>query len=192
MAQEAGVQSGTNVQAGASRGPSEMLAPFIKYLEEAGLLDFRVVSDNANGEIDYVAMDNRIRMQALMMLANRFGLGSPYERDEYVFGPSSSVLTRDSQCLSEDRARLYDDVQPSVPDSFRRHEFERLVEGKDTRWLIAASKMTQLRAYRNTREDLMYTVRDDDLEGREPEYPKEYVSGVLDELERAGLVTAYQ
>lgn len=190
MAQEAGLREGGAAQAAHAGGAPLMLAGFVRYLEDAGLVEFRVASRRDGGKMDNEAMDNRIRLQALVLLANRFGLGSPYRCNEYNFGPSSSSLTDDAHSLSEDRGRLYDRVPASVPGSFRRGDFEGLVRGRDRDWLVAASTLVDMRAYRSTRELLIDTIRDDDLAGK-PTYPGEYVSRVLDELEGAGLVKAY-
>lgn len=191
MAQEAGLREMGAAQEAAARGPLPALAGFLKYLEESGLMEFRVVSRRPGGRADYGAMDNRIRMHALVLLANRLGLGLPYECDYYNYGPRSGRLAEDSRALEEGRAGLYDCAPAAVPGTLRKAEFERLVRGRDSRWLAAASTMTRLGACRDTRDDLMDTVRDDDLPGN-PKYPAEYVSDILDELEGAGLVTAYE
>lgn len=165
---------------GEARDPPGMLAGFIRYLEEAGLLEFHVV-----GRGDY-AIDNGVRIHAMVLLANRLGLGAPYECDTYAYGPRSSSLTEDYFALSEDRQRLYSGVPAGVPASFRRDEFERLVRGRDLDWLMAASSLADMRPYRSTRDRLI-----DAIDGHRPAYTWEYLSGVLDDLERAKVIRGY-
>lgn len=186
MAQEAGLREKGGAPAAGARGPPAMLAPFIRYLEGEGFMEFHVGRRQPGREVDWAAVDSGIRLQALVMLGNRLGLGAPYECDGYAGGPVSTPLAEDARALSRDRARLYDCAAASVPGSFRREDFEAVVRGRDTDWLMAASKMADLRDYRSTRELLVRTIV-----GTRPAYTEEYVSGILDVLEGAGLVKAY-
>ncbi|ABK77488.1 hypothetical protein CENSYa_0855 [Cenarchaeum symbiosum A] len=182
------------------------LAGFIKYLEGKGMLDF--------GAIDYTTkicsdedFDNQTRLRRYVGLAEEFGLGRKYKLKnrgrswrklikEYHgadFNRSEGwrMLMGDYREIAENRRELYDPVEAHLPESFREEEFLALVEGKDDDWLYVATEALKLAIDERWNENLIDSVEclaSKMVKGEYTPYTKEYIVGVVGDLEAAGLV----
>lgn len=158
----------------------DKLASFIKYLEREGLVEFDIFGD------DDRAFYNRFKIQQYVFLGNRFGLGFPYKDDIYLYGPRSTALTEDYYDLAENPDE-YASARAALPPGFREDEFMDMIRGKDNDWLEIASTLISKREDIPARQDLI-----ENTEYTKVGFTIEYIEGILEDLERRGLIKCDQ
>ena len=67
-----------------------MVAPFIRWLADRGMVDFGLVADDTN-----MGFDARFRIQKYVFLAQRLGLDTKYRHSRYRYGPYSPKLAKE-------------------------------------------------------------------------------------------------
>jgi uncharacterized protein YwgA len=170
---------------------NDIIAPFIKYLEEQKLLVFDVLDDDPDdlipsSEYDFdndPIFDNEVKLQKYVYLAKRFGLDVPYKHTHLQNGPHSDSLADDYFFLAKHRA-LYDPIPASIPKSFNSNDFLRFVKDRDRHWLEIAASLIFWSVECETKEELIEVVRRTKAYG----YTIEYVSNILEEIKPYGLV----
>ncbi|ABK77487.1 hypothetical protein CENSYa_0854 [Cenarchaeum symbiosum A] len=182
------------------------LAGFIKYLENRGMLDFGVI-DHTMKTCSDADFDNRMRLQRYVGLAEEFGLGRKYKINrkgkswrklikeyhgaDFNRSDGQRILIGDYHEIAKNRRELYDPVEAHLPESFREEEFLALVEGKDDDWLYVATEALKLAIDERWNENLIDSVEclaSKTVKGDCIPYTKEYIAGVVGDLEAAGLV----
>jgi uncharacterized protein YwgA len=146
---------------------NDIIAPFIKYLEEQKLLVFDVLDDDPDNKIPISEydldndpiFDNEVKLQKYVYLAKRFGLNVPYKHTHLQYGPHSDSLANDYFDLAENRPELYDPIPASIPKSFRSKEFLKLVKDRDREWLEIATSLIFWNEDYDTKEELVEIVR---------------------------------
>ena len=148
-----------------------ILRAFIKWLEENGVFEFDI------GEFS-----SRLRLQKYVFIARFFGLDLGYGFGLYLRGPYSPDLSRDYYELAEE------EVAPaSLPGTFRREDFLKLVKGKEEWWLEIAATILLLweEGWRKRDEVIEAVARIKSIESKEE---REYIADVLRDLVRHGIV----
>ena len=59
-----------------------MIAPFIRWLDDVGMVDFGLVTEATDA-----GFDTRFRIQKYVFVAQRLGLGTAYRHNRYRYGP---------------------------------------------------------------------------------------------------------
>ena len=77
-----------------------MVAPFIRWLVDRGMVNFGLVADDTN-----VGFDARFRIQKYVFLAQRLGLDTKYGHSRYRYGPYSPKLAEDTTDWQKIRTR---------------------------------------------------------------------------------------
>ena len=153
------------------------LGGFVKFLEGQGLVKLDVLGD---GEEHFI---NRLKLQKYALLAMRLGMPFSYRCDKYLYGPYSIKLAADYYALA--RNGSYDKYESATPDEFRRDDFLKAVRN-DPDWLNIAATIVDSNQDVKERAALMEQVcRMKSL------HTKEFIAGVLGDLEKHGLVTVY-
>ena len=167
---------------------NDMLEGFMAYLEENGLVDFDMRSEDDAGFIDRTN-----RLQWYVFLARRFGLDMHYEYDMYLYGPRSRALTGDylkyakGHAGSPDGRMVTAQVVMRLPESFRSEEFLSLVKDRDAGWLEIATTLAKRSKPIPNRKDLIENV-----EWTTNGFSIEYIASVLDDLQAAHVVDLEQ
>lgn len=115
-----------------------LLVPFIKMLEEEGLVRFDILDETEEH------FKNRFKIQKYLFLARYFGLEVNYSYNIYRYGPYSPELAEDYYSLARNK-ELYDKVDKQLPASFEKSKFLELVKDKDTKWLEIAATLLDLK-----------------------------------------------
>jgi uncharacterized protein YwgA len=171
---------------------NDIIAPFIKYLEEQKLLVFDVLDDDpddliSSREYDFdndPIFDNEVKLQKYVYLAKRFGLDVPYKHTHLQNGPHSDSLADDYFDLAENRTKLYDPIPASIPKSFNSKDFLRFVKDRDRDWLEIATSLIFWNDECKTKEELVEVIRRSNAYG----FTIEYVSNILEDVKPYGLV----
>jgi len=148
-----------------------MLAPFIRFLDESGLIDFENVDDEEGFE-------TRFKIQKYVYLSEHFGLENPYRYTMYRYGPYSSSLADDYYELGENHELLIAQAEEPLSESFDREGFLNLVNGKNTDWLEISTTLIDQSPRFNDDDDLINHV-----ENIKCNYANEYIRNVLRELQ---------
>ena len=151
------------------------LGGFIRFLEDHGLVELDILDD---GDEQFI---NRMKLQKYALLAKRLGMPFPYCHSIYLYGPYSNNLAADYEALARDG--LYDKYTSATPDEFRRDDFLKAVHN-DPKWLNIAATIVDRNQKVNERAALM-----DKVCRIKSRYDREFVAGVLGDLEEHGLVT---
>ena len=153
-----------------------VLPRFIKYLEKENLAEFDILGDGDS------CFWNWFKIQKYAFLAKRFGLDLPYEHDIFLWGPHSQIMADECGDLAEDRDR-YDRARPELPQEFRSGEFLDFVRGRSNDWLGIATTLLDMREYISKRDDLV-----ENTESINMGITREFIDGILRDLERANLI----
>lgn len=152
------------------------LVNFVKFLEGKDLIQLRMIRD---GDAQF---SNRFRIQKYAFLAQRLGLGLPYEYDIHLYGPYSTQLASDCSDLARNRAD-YEQADGRLDDAFDTDRFLHATRDKPRAWLETAATLIDTRPYCADRDQLLKQV-----ESMRDEPEPGYVSRVLCELEELRLV----
>ena len=151
------------------------LGGFVKFLEGQGLVKLDILGD---GEEHFI---NRLKLQKYALLAKRFGMPFPYRHSIYLYGPYSNRLGVDYEELA--RSGSYDEYEPTTPAEFRRDDFLKAIRN-DPKWLNIAATIVDINDDVEERTALMEEVcRIKSM------FDKEFIAGVLGDLEKHHLVT---
>lgn len=117
-----------------------MVAPFIRWLDDMGMVDLGLVAEETEA-----GLDARIRIQKYVYVAQNLGLGTAYRYNEHMAGPFSLDLSNDCERLA-DNPSIYEaeSVRSAVPDEFRRDEFLSTVKGRSDGWLEVATVLMDI------------------------------------------------
>ena len=151
-----------------------MLPAFLKWLHEKYVIDCHCIKDK-----DGTGFHTRFRIQKCVYMAQRLGLGTGYNYENYVYGPYSRELTR-----------AYYDYDPTAPiDEPLPPDFEQIgdvvlrAHSKGYTWLEVAT--TILEGARK-RSDAGGRCTRDLIEGDAADqtfqYPDRYIRAVYDDL----------
>ena len=144
-------------------------------MEEHGLVKLDILGD---GEEHFI---NRLKLQKYALLAKRLGMPFPYRHSKYIYGPYSNKLGADYYALA--RNGSYDEYELAMPDEFRRDDFLKAVRN-DPKWLNIAATIVDINDDVEERTALMEEVcRIKSM------FDKEFIAGVLGDLEKHRLVT---
>lgn len=160
------------------------LTTFLRILMREGLLNVRSAED-ITGDDD-LALDNRVRIQKYVYLAEHLGIETGYSDtySMYLYGPYSPKLADDYFSLAEkgffDSTK--DDVDIEISND-RLAKFLDLVRDKDTDWLEIASTTLAFMHRHSSIETLVDHVT----------YVKEYlgkekIKQVINELKEKNLI----
>ncbi len=151
------------------------LGGFVKFLEGQGLVKLDILGD---GEEHFI---NRLKLQKYAFLAKRFGMPFPYRHSIYLYGPYSNKLGADYEALA--RNGIYGKYEPTTPDEFRKDDFLKAVRN-DPDWLEIAATIVRINGNVGERTAMMEKVYRIKFM-----FDREFVDGVLRDLEKHGLVT---
>ena len=123
-------------------------------------------------------VEDRLKLQKYVFIADHFGLNSGYDFSMYVRGPYSPDLAEDYLKAVELEAQL--------PLEFDKDEFVKLVKGRDEKWFEIATTVLAIYEYNKDRG----ISRDDIIKIATSIGPwsKDRVEVVLDELLGANLI----
>lgn len=145
-----------------------MLASFLRYLGEKGLIDVGAV-----GSEDDVGFDTEFKVQKYMHIAQNLGLGTGYEYAQYSGGPHSPQLMEEYWDIG---GQSVSSAGP-LPDSFARDDFVMTVSGRDAQWLEVATILINLSRHYTHRTELLKHMT-----SMAPWYSEPYVDGVLQDI----------
>lgn len=157
-----------------------MVAPFIRWLVDRGMVDFGLVADDTNA-----GFDARFRIQKYVFLAQRLGLDTKYGHSRYRYGPYSPKLAKEYYRLAEDPDAYKAESEDHIPGRFRPDDFLDTVAGRDDEWLEVATTLIDLSPQHDSPDSLIEHVMW--IKGA---YPKKYIGSVLDVLRRSPLAGA--
>ena len=129
-------------------------------------------------------VEDRLKLQKYVFIADHFGLNSGYDFSMYVRGPYSPELAEDylraSEMASINQSEAY------LPSEFNKDEFIKFVRNKDKEWLEIATTVLAIYEYNKDRG----ISRDDIIKIATSIGPwsKDRVEVVLDELLGANLI----
>ena len=153
------------------------LGGFVRFLEDHGLVKLDILG---HGEEHFI---NRMKLQKFALLAKRLGMPFSYRRDKYLYGPYSINLAADYYALA--RNGSYGACTSTTPDEFKRDDFLRAVRN-DPDWLEIAATIVDRNQNVEKRAALMEQVC-----RMKSTFDREFIGGVLDDLEKHRLVTVY-
>lgn len=156
---------------------SSDISPFIKLLENKGLLTFDVLGDNEDNFI------NRLRIQKYVFLAKFYGLDFGYGHSMYKRGPYSPSLAMKYYELAENPKVYEKEAKHPLPKSFDSENFLNLVRSKDANWLEIASTLLEQKSRFDNENDLVKHV-----ECIKCDYSLDYIKKVFKDLKSAKLV----
>ena len=151
------------------------LGGFIRFLEEQGLVKLDILG---KGEEQFV---NRLKLQKYALLAKHLGMPFPYRYTIYIYGPYSRDLAADYYALA--RSGQYCECVSSTPDGFRRDDFLKVIHD-DPKWLETAATIIDRNKDIGERAALI-----DKVCRIKFRYDGEFITGVLDDLAKYGLVS---
>jgi len=171
----------------------ELLASFLKLLNEKGLIDFRVLKDDTE-----LGFNNRLKAQKYVYLGQeKFGLPLGYEFSRYKFGPYSSDLTENYYdiniyTIDDPENGIYEFVAEmdnenfdivSLPNDFNQNQFLDVVSNKNESWLEIATTIISVSKSYNDAKIILEMV------GRvKPSYESDYIKQVFNDLDTYGLL----
>jgi uncharacterized protein YwgA len=117
----------------------EILANFLKALEDAGIIDF-----------DKNRFTHRLKLQKYVFIAQKLGFRTNYGYSLYLRGPYSPSLASDYYSISN-----FKDKKPVI----LRRRFVNLVKNKSEEWLELAATILMIRGrYKNTDHDTLISL----------------------------------
>lgn len=152
-----------------------MLAPFIKWLEEKGMVDLSRVDEDTDG-----GFSTRLRLQKYGFVAQHLGLGTKYEYSEYRAGPYSPDLTQEYYRLADHPASYEAESGAPMPGQLRTDDFLNTVSDRDDQWLEVATTLIGMSPQHESTESLV-----DHVAWIKSAYPREYTEKVLEDLRRS-------
>ena len=152
-----------------------MLASFLSFLQKNGLVRIGEMSKE-----DEDGFQNRMKAQKYVFLASRFGLTLNYDFNSRMYGPYSTQLVNECFDMGNDFNK---DMAKPLPQTFDGEGFLRLVQGRDHEWLIIAGTILHMRPKFDDIKALL-----DQLEYTEPKVTRDYIEGVLADLQKNRLV----
>ena len=150
-----------------------MIAPFILWLNDMGMVDFGRVADDADA-----GFDTRLRIQKYVFIAQHQGLDTTYRYNRYMYGPYSPVLARDYYRLAKNPAAYESESGRSIPGEFQRDEFLRTVKGRSSGWLEVAATLILISPQHDNTENML----DHAAWIKKDVYTKDYIAEVLGDL----------
>ena len=150
-----------------------MIAPFIRWLGDAGMVDFGRVADDTD-----TGFDTRLRIQKYVFVAQSLGLDTSYRYNRYRYGPYSPGLAADYYRLAENSAAHGTESDLPVPTGFRQDEFLRTVKGRNSKWLEVATTLIHI----SPQHDNAETMLDHAAWIKKDIYTAEYIKEVLGDL----------
>lgn len=160
---------------------------FLIFLHNNNLVNLKnIQDDNVNG------FQARVRLQKLLFLAQaRFSLPENYTYSPYKHGPYSPMLASDSYDLDLDSV---DEIQEemhrfrnsyNLPPEFDQDKFVSLFVDKNNDWLVIASSLIE---YKDNSADANRNTLIETVNRHKPNYEKEYIENVFDQLSREKLI----
>ena len=160
---------------------------FFIFLHNNKLVNLKNIQDkNENG------FQARLRLQKLLFLAQeRFNLPENYFYSPYIHGPYSPTLADDSYKLDlesvdeiQEEMHRYGDSY-SLPAEFDQDRFVSLFADKNNDWLGIASSLIK---YKDNLGDIKKNALIETVICYKPNYEKEYIEKVFDQLSREKLI----
>ena len=152
------------------------LGGFIRFLEDQDLVEFDIVG---KGDKRFT---NRLKLQKYAFLAKHLGMPFRYRHTIYLYGPYSSELAADYYALA--RGSGQDNKRSaSVPSGFRKGDFLKATRN-DPKWLEIAATIIDRNEHTGGRASLMEKVC-----RIKSGFDREFIAGVLGDLEEHGLVS---
>ena len=127
-----------------------MIAPFIRWLDDAGMVDIGRAADGTDA-----GFDTRLRIQKYVFVAQRLGLDTSYRYGRYIYGPYSPRLTEDYYRLAKNPAAYEAESGRSLPGRFRRDAFLRTVKGRNSKWLEVATTLIHISPQHDNAETML-------------------------------------
>lgn len=175
-------------------GNIELLASFLKFLNEKSLIDFRVIKDD-----DDLGFNNRLKAQKYVYIGQeKFDLDLGYHFSRYKFGPYSSTLTEDYYdiniyTIDDPEYGIYEYVAEmsnndsfgivSLPNTFDEKKFLEVVSNKTESWLEIATTIINIsKSYSDPKIilDMVNRVKSS--------YESKYIEQVFNDLKSYGLL----
>ncbi len=151
-----------------------MVAPFIRWLEDMGMVNLGLVAEETE-----VGLDSQIRIQKYVYVAQNLGQGTVYQYNRYMSGPFSIDLSNDCERLADNPAEYeVESARSPVPEGFQREEFLRTVKGRSDDWFEVATVLMDISPQHDNTTDMLKHA--EWMKGGI--YTTEYIKGVFEDL----------